>query len=327
MSAAADLTAVARLLERHQAIAVACHEGPDGDALGSVRAMGDTLSAAGWDVALWVPGTAPLPRDLSLLGLDDLPRHPPADLDRRLLLALDCGSVDRLGEEGAAAADRAAVVANVDHHADNTRFGDVAAVDPGAACTTILALRLLRLLGLEPSRRTAVAIYVGIVTDTGRFMYANADAEAHRVAAELIEGGVRPDEVFRALYEGRPAARVRLHARSLDALRLLLDGRLAVAEVSVADLEATGAAEDDAEGIVDQLRAIEGVQVAAVIREPRASAGGQRKCSLRSADPAVDVALIARALGGGGHAMAAGFSSDRSADDIATAIARELGGA
>jgi phosphoesterase RecJ-like protein len=180
------------------------------------------------------------------------------------------------------------------------------------------------MLEIEPSAPVAEALYVGIVTDTGRFMFSNTNAEAHAIAGELIALGVQPDLIFRRLYEGKPAARTRLLARALSSLQLRADGQLAVACITIDDLEQTGADEADSEGVIDHLRAIEGVRVAAVIREPRADGGARRKVSLRSAQPEVDVARIAHAGGGGGHAMAAGFAMDADSATIIALIESEL---
>ena len=305
-----SLTDAAAALRAHGRIVVACHEAPDGDALGSLVGCGRSLRAAGWDVVLWAPGDAPLPADFAWLGYDDMVRSAPADLEQRLLLTLDCGSALRLGADGERAVARATTSVNIDHHADNTRFADVNEVDAGAACATVLCLRLLRLLEVPLDQPAAEALYVGIVTDTGRFMFSNTNAEAHAAAADLIAMGVEPDAVFRRLYEGKPAARVRLLARALRTLDLRSNGRLAVACISLDDLEQTGADEADSEGVIDHLRAIQGVEIAAVIREPRAGGGTLKKVSMRSAQPHVDVARIAHAGGGGGHAMAAGFSME-----------------
>ena len=318
------LADVADALREHPRIVVACHEAPDGDALGSLTGCGRALRDSGWDVVLWAPGDAPLPADYAWLGYDDLVREPPADLDERLLLALDCGSAQRLGGRGEEAVALAAMSANVDHHADNTRFAAINVVDPDAACATVLCLRLLRLLGLPLSHATAEALYVGIVTDTGRFMFANANEEAHAAAGDLIALGIEPDEIFRRLYEGKPAARVRLLARALSTLDLRAGGRLAVACITIDDLEQTGAEEGDSEGVIDHLRAIRGVDVAAVIREPRAGGGPLKKVSLRSAQPDVDVARIAHVGGGGGHAMAAGFAMEGDFAHVIDLIETEL---
>lgn len=319
-----SLAAAADALRAHPRIAVACHESPDGDALGSLLGCGRALRDGGWDVVLWAPGEADLPLDFAWLGYDGLLRQPPADLEERLLLVLDCGSALRLGRDGEQQVARAVMSINVDHHADNTGFAAINVVDATAACATILCHRLLGALGIHPTPAVAEALYVGIVTDTGRFMFGNTDAEAHRVAGELIAVGVAPDEISRRLYEGRPVARVRLLARALATLDLRLDGRLAVACITLDDLQETGAAEADSDGVIDLLRSIAGVEVAAVIREPRAGGGALKKASLRSAQPDVDVARIAHAGGGGGHAMAAGFAMEGSFADVIALIEAEL---
>lgn len=319
-----SLPAAAAALRAHPRIVVACHEAPDGDALGSLIGCGRTLRDNGWDVVLWAPGDAPLPADYRWLGYDDLVRTAPADLSERLLLTLDCGSALRLGEGGEAAVAAAAASINVDHHADNTRFAEINEVDASSACATVLCLRLLRLLDLTIDAAAAEALYVGIVTDTGRFMFSNTNPEAHVAAADMIALGVEPDAVFRRLFEGKPAERVHLLARALSTLDLRADGRLAVVCITLDDLEQTGADEADSEGVIDHLRAIRGVEVAAVIREPRAGAGVLRKVSLRSAQPQVDVARIAHVGGGGGHAMAAGFAMEADFATIIELIETEL---
>ena len=228
------------------------------------------------------------------------------------------------GEGGEAAVAAAAASINVDHHADNTRFAEINEVDASSACATVLCLRLLRLLDLTIDAAAAEALYVGIVTDTGRFMFSNTNPEAHVAAADMIALGVEPDAVFRRLFEGKPAERVHLLARALSTLDLRADGRLAVVCITLDDLEQTGADEADSEGVIDHLRAIRGVEVAAVIREPRAGAGVLRKVSLRSAQPQVDVARIAHVGGGGGHAMAAGFAMEADFATIIELIETEL---
>ncbi|MSO46834.1 MAG: bifunctional oligoribonuclease/PAP phosphatase NrnA [Thermoleophilia bacterium] len=327
MTTALDLSAAAALLRAHARVLVACHEAPDGDALGSLVGLGLSLRNAGWDVVLWAPGDSPLPDDYRWLGLDEAKRLPPADASERLLVTVDCGSAERLGSDGPATVATASASINLDHHGDNTCFAGVNVVDANSPCATILVLHLLRALDLPITLEVAEALYVGIVTDTGRFMYANASAESHRVAAELIELGVDPAQIFRRLYEGKPASRVQLQARILSSLELRLDGRLAVAYVTLADLDATNASEADAEGVIDALRSIAGVEVAALVGAPRSGEGRVHKCSLRSAQPHVDVARIAHAGGGGGHTLAAGFAVEGSAADVVVLIERELRGA
>ena len=321
---AADAAAAAAV-RGADALLVTTHESPDGDAIGSLLAAELALSRAGYDVASFIGGAGRFPRELRWLGTDDLPRTAAADAGRRTLLALDCGSARRIGD-GEALLGRVHASVNVDHHHDNTRFADVVVVDPEAACTTMMLARLLDELGVPVDADVATRLYVGLVTDTGRFGYSNTDAAALRFAARLVEAGARPATVFHELYENTPLAKGRLLARGLERVEALLDGRLLVTTLTRADFEETGADDADSDGIVDHLRAVEGVAAAVLIREPREDGGAAWKVSLRSSSPAVDVSRVARAGGGGGHVQAAGFSSDLPFDELRAFIARELDG-
>lgn len=317
MSARDGVEAAADLVRSRTAVALVCHEAPDGDALGSLLGLARALAANGWDVAAWAPGDGALPHDYAWLGLDGIARTPPDDLDQRLLIALDCGSALRLGPGGPELIARADGSLNIDHHADNTRFADLDVVEPSAPCTTVLVRRLVAALDLPLGIEVAVPLFVGLVTDTGGFAYANAGADAHREAILLIEAGVEPDAVFRSLYEGNPVARVRLLGRALSRLEIRADGALAVTWITRDDLAEVGALDTDCEGIVNHLRGIAGVSVAAVLREPEDPTRGAWKGSLRAGRPDVDVAEIAHDFGGGGHHQAAGFSTD---GDLATTL-------
>lgn len=313
MSSAADVAAVIR---NHSRLVVACHENPDGDALGSLLGLARAMARGGYDVVGWAPGNAALPADYHWLGLDGLVRAAPDDLDKRLLIAVDCGSADRLGAAGAAAVREARETVNVDHHGDNTRFGAVAWVEPDAPCAAVMVRQLLVALDLEIDPDVATALYVGLVTDTGDFRYQNAGVEAHREAIALIEHGADPAGIARAMHGARPLGRVRLLGRALDRLEIRAAGRFAVTWVTAADFEELGALEEDSEGIVNHLRSIDGVDVAVLLREPSDPSRGRWKGSLRAGRPEVDVAAIAHAFGGGGHRQAAGFSSDGSLDEV-----------
>jgi phosphoesterase RecJ-like protein len=174
------------------------------------------------------------------------------------------------------------------------------------------------------TREIAEALYVGLVTDTGRFMYESTGRQAHLMAADLIEQGVDVEEIYRRLYEGTPFAKLEILGRALERVTRYDDGAITFTWVPLADFEETGAEESYTEGIVDHLRAVEGTKVAAVVRERPHG----RKASLRSTDGAVDVSAIAREQGGGGHRRAAGFSSDLEIDEIVAflraAVARQL---
>jgi bifunctional oligoribonuclease and PAP phosphatase NrnA len=169
-----------------------------------------------------------------------------------------------------------------------------------------------------------MALYVGLVTDTGKFMYENTDAPAHLMAAELIEAGVDVDDTYRRLYERVPIEKLRLTARALEKIKILDGGRLAVTYIDAGDYEATGAGEVLTEGIIDHVRGLEGTAVAAVIRDKTDGGRSARKVSLRSTDGAVDVSAIARAHSGGGHRRAAGFGTDLPYQDLIEVLRAEI---
>jgi phosphoesterase RecJ-like protein len=200
-------------------------------------------------------------------------------------------------------------VINIDHHHDNTRFGDVNLVDIEASSTAEIVYDLAHALGAQITPEIANALYVGLITDTGRFMYENTDARSHRMAAELIEAGVDVLDTYRRLYERVPVEKLRLTSRALEKIERYEDCGLAVTYIAAEDYAATGASEVLTEGIIDYVRSIEGTSVAAVVRDKTDDGRAARKVSLRSTED-VDVSAIAREHGGGGHRRAAGFSTD-----------------
>ena len=286
------------------------HENPDGDALGSLLAMHWVLEQIGKDSVMFMsPDEFPLPNEYRDLVFEGLVGAPPDDLDERTVVFLDCGNIDRmpvdfLRREGVH-------ILNVDHHHDNTRFGTVNLVDPAASCTAEIVWQLARELGAELTPQIADAMYVGLVTDTGRFSYENTSPDSHRMAAELIEAGVDPHLVYRRLYEDLPFRRLQLLQRALASVQRYDDGAITLASLTRRDFEQTDALETDSEGIVDHMRSVEGTAVAVLVRELLAEdRRGLRKVSLRATDGRVDVSQIARVLGGGGHPQAAGFTTE-----------------
>jgi phosphoesterase RecJ-like protein len=298
------------------------HEGPDGDALGSLLALHEILQQLGKDSVMFLAEKEfPLPIEYRFLALQEVFHEPPVDLSDRTVVFLDCGNIDRMPVEWLREGQR---ILNIDHHHDNTRFGDVNLVDVGSSCTAEIVFELSRRLGAETTPSIAQALYVGLITDTGMFMYENTDAHTHRVAADLIDAGVDVNETFRRLYERVPEEKLRLIARALGKIDRRLGGTLSTTYLAAEDYAATGADETMTEGIIDFVRGIEGTSVAAVVRDKPDSHREARKVSLRSTDGSVDVSGIARKLGGGGHARAAGASTDRSYEDLVEFLVAEL---
>jgi bifunctional oligoribonuclease and PAP phosphatase NrnA len=291
------------------------HENPDGDALGSLVAMNEILRALGKDTVMFLSAEEfPLPYEYRHLPLDGLSHTLPADAEQRTIVFLDCGNIDRMPVSFLRRDD--AHIVNIDHHHDNTRFGTANLVVDGASCTAEIIWELNKDLGVELSTEIAEALYVALVTDTGKFQYENTTPTSHRMAAELLEQGADVHAVFRRLYENVPFAKLQLLARVLSRIERYDGGRLVMSYILRSDYEETGADENYSEGIVDHMRALEGTIVAALVREQlKEGREGVHKVSLRASADEVDVSVIARKEGGGGHRQAAGFSTarDRSA--------------
>ncbi|MGO9248548.1 MAG: DHH family phosphoesterase [Solirubrobacteraceae bacterium] len=287
---------------------LAAHESPDGDALGSLVGMQGLLTALGKDSQMFIaPDDLPLPYEYRFFTLDGLIQAPPQDIAQRTVVFLDCGNIDR---NSAIVLQEGRHLLNIDHHHDNTRFGTLDHVVPEASCTAEIVWDLMRGLGVAPTIEVAQALYVGLITDTGRFMYENTGPRAHEMAAELIEAGVDVQEVYRRLYEEMPPAKIALLALALAHMQRFDSGELTLAALSAEDFRAAGAEDSYSEGIIDHLRAVQGTKVAGLVRELcGGERSGQRKVSLRSTDDDVDVSRIAREQGGGGHRRAAGFTT------------------
>src|SRR6187397_1980593 len=300
-----DLTAVADAIRSHDRFLVTTHENPDGDALGSLLAMTLALRSLGKNAVMYLAGETPLPREYSWMPFGDLRRTVPDDAGTRVLLALDCANESRLGPDPEVLHSSPLVV-DVDHHHDNSRFGAVNLVVADASSTGEIVRDLLRELDVELTPDMAEALYIALVTDTGRFQYTNTTPKALRLAAELVEAGADVHKVFQQVYEG---------------------GRLVISYLLRGDFAEVGAAEPYSEGIIDYLRAVEGADMAALIREPPRGDAPARRVSLRASADELDVSKIARASGGGGHRQAAGFSSDDTIEEITAYLVREFAAA
>jgi phosphoesterase RecJ-like protein len=310
VSVATEQEAVVAELRAADKLLLTTHENPDGDALGSLLAMDAILKQLGKDSLMYMsPDEFPLPWEYRGLEFEGLIGSPPDDVAERTIVFLDCGNIDRMPVDFLQA--EGLHILNIDHHHDNTRFGTVNLVCSSASCTAEMVWRISKELGAEITPEIAKALYVGLVTDTGRFMYENTSAVAHKMAAELIELGVEPYKVYRELYEDLPFRRLQLLQRALSSVERQDDGALTIAHLTKTDYEETGALETDSEGVVDHMRAVEGTRVAVLVRELLADdREGMRKVSLRATDGSVDVSRIARTFGGGGHPQAAGFSTE-----------------
>jgi bifunctional oligoribonuclease and PAP phosphatase NrnA len=318
-----DLQAVADTLRSHDRFLLVTHENPDGDALGSLLAMKLALDSLGKDAQMYLYGDAPLPTEYSFMPLEGLLRGSPPEIGDRVLVALDCANESRMGPDRTLL-EQAALTVDIDHHHDNSRFGDVNLVVGEASSTAEVLRDVLRELEVEPTPEIAEALYIALVTDTGRFQYTNTTPKALRLGAELVEAGADVHRVFQGIYESVELGKLKLLARALERAQVYEGGKLVVSHLLQRDFTDLNAPEAYSEGIIDYLRAVEGASMAALIREPPRREGPARRISLRSSDDELDVSAIARLSGGGGHRQAAGFSSDRSIEEITQFIHDEF---
>ena len=213
-----DLARISDLIRANRKFLLTTHEGPDGDALGSLLGTQHMLESIGKDSVMFLAAKEfPLPIEYRHLPLEDVFHEAPADLRDRVVIFLDCGNIDRMPVDFLR--DGGKTVVNIDHHHDNTLFGEFNFVDPDASSTAEIVYELAVELDVRVTPAMARALYIGIVTDTGKFMYDSTSARTHEVAAALVRAGVNVDDVNRRLYESVPIEKLRLLSRALDNVR------------------------------------------------------------------------------------------------------------
>ncbi|MFI9838662.1 bifunctional oligoribonuclease/PAP phosphatase NrnA [Nonomuraea sp. NPDC051941] len=309
-----------RLIGRADEIALACHVTPDGDALGSMLAVGFVLRSLGKRVvASFGDHHFVVPRLLRFLPGQDM-LVPPADYPAapELMITFDVSTFERLGllRENTA---RAREVIVVDHHPSNEGFGTLSLIDSTAAATAVLAEQLMYRLGGGLDRDIAVCLYTGLVTDTGSFRHSSTTPAVHQMAARLVATGLRTDEIARELWDRSPFGYLKVLAAALD--RAALEDGLVWTYVTRVDRAAHGLPYAELEGIIDIVRRTDEAEVAVVLKEDDQ---GDWQVSTRSKGKA-DVGAACAALGGGGHHNAAGYTSHETVEATMDAFRRELG--
>lgn len=301
-------------------LAISCHVSPDGDALGSALALGHAARAAGKDVAVSFAGPPVVPQTLGFLDTSLLVPAGRFPATPEVMVVFDVGSPDRLGELGAAAA-KAGTLVVVDHHVTNEGFGDVALIDPNAAASAQLCTYLIESLGWPIDQTVALCLLTGIVTDTGRYQYSNTDGELMRVAARLLDAGVRPEVIGQAVYESVPFGYLQASSAVLGRASLEEPLSLVWSYVTHADLKSASVTYEDLDGLIDDLRIAKEAGVAVLLKE----VDHGWRVSMRSRG-AVDVGAIASAHGGGGHHNAAGFTAAGTVEEVVSSIRARLRG-
>jgi bifunctional oligoribonuclease and PAP phosphatase NrnA len=308
MSSMTDaLGRAAQVLRDAREVAIAGHVNPDADALGSSLGLAHHLVARGAEVMVGFPNEPlELPAWATALPVGDLvvpvaafPKAP------TLMVTCDCAAFDRLGSLGAAA-DAAEELIWIDHHRSNDGRGTIRLVDPDASSTCEIVGRLLDAIGGELSDESAICLYAGLVTDTGRFQYEAATPETLRLAARLREHDFDHARLSQLLYENNRAAYLDVLGIAMDRAELDPVADLVWTYVLWSDLERAGAEAGDVDDLIDVLRATRDADTAALVKQQR---DGRFKVSVRSRG-ARDLSAVAAAFGGGGHRLAAGYTSE-----------------
>lgn len=292
---------IARALREHQTFAVLSHVRPDGDALGSQLAMALSLRQMGKDVRVW--NEDGMLQKYSFLPRAELMRQPPAVREAvDVVIALDTAIQNRMGTAIEAVAS-SKICINIDHHPSNPGYGDLVYIDATAPATGQILFELLKAEKFPIDAEIAENLFVALSTDTGSFQYSNTTARTFAIAAELVAYGVDVGRVSQQLYESYPRRRIELLRELLRTMRFEAGGRVASFSLSLQTAAQLGVLPEDNEGLIDHIRAIQGV-IAAVFFEELA--GGKVRVSMRSKEPEVDVCAICQQFGGGGHTLAAG---------------------
>ena len=291
------------LLDRYQHFALSTHINPDGDAIGSELSLYLFLTGLGKSVRMF--NTDAVPVNYRFLpfwdSIEDI--HSVGTYRPEVLIVLDASTLERIGKTLSKTLLPGHTLVNIDHHTTAEAFGDINLIEPSASSTSEIVYTLIKHHQTPISKACALCLYTGLMFDTGCFRYSNATAETHRIAAELIEvGEFAPDEVYRHVYEHIPVSKIRLLSEILRTLQVTDNGKIASVYVTQAMFGKTGTTPEAVEGVVNQIQAIAGVEVALCVCE---LPDGSTKVSLRSQGQ-VDVSELASEFEGGGHARAAG---------------------
>ena len=303
MSTQASFQDIGAWIDRFESFALLSHVRPDGDAIGSILGLGLALEAAGKRVRLI--NEDGVPENLAFMaGSDRVETPPAAPVEVDVVIALDTAAHARLGEKALASVSGCERWINIDHHRSNPGYGTLNHIDSSSPATGEIVYRLIRELGLPLPAASRDAIYVAVSTDTGSFQYAGTTAAVYEMAADLVREGLDVGGINALIYDNHPFRRVELMRALLNTLELKGGGRVAHWELSQETARGLGVKPEDSEGLIDIIRAVQGVIVAIFFEE---LPDGKIRVSMRSKDSRVDVCRICQQFGGGGHALAAGI--------------------
>ena len=310
-----QIDAIRDAILQRQRFVITSHARPDGDAIGSQLAMAFALRQLGKSVRLVGRDPAP-PQFQTFPGIRDIEVSPKVDGQFDAAIVMECGDLSRTGVEGF----EKYFVINVDHHPGNTMFGALNWFDVGAAACGEMLFDLIEALGVTLTREIATHIYLTILTDTGGFHFSHITPRTFEICRRSAEAGADPEAIARAVYDNSTMGRLRLMGGVLHNLEFESGGRAALAHLSLALLEETGATNEDADGLINIPLTVKEIQAAAFFKEVGPD---NYRTSLRSKGD-VDVNSVATKFGGGGHKNAAGCTIEAAYPEVRRKIADEL---
>ncbi len=312
---------IIRHLKKSSHILVATHTNPDGDAIGSLIAMGLSMDALNKKTTLY--SESPIPAVYRFLPGVHRVVHHISSADYDLAVILDCGNLQRIGT-AVSTVNQIPVIANIDHHITNTGFGHIQLIDTSACATAEIIYKLIKEMDVPINRAIATSIYTGILADTGSFRFSNTNKAAFAISREMVELGVDPYDIAQHVYGTYSLNRIKLLNLALDSIEISKNGKLSIMTLTKDMFDKTHTQPEDVDGFINYARRIEDVKVAALIQENRNGIGNLQNSnrfhvSLRS-DGTIDVAVIASSFGGGGHSTASGFNIDSTLSEIKSKI-------
>lgn len=311
------LNRIASVLRKAPEVALFSHISPDGDCLGSMLALGLALKKLGKKVLLYNPDAVPhnldfLPGAVHVTNV--LPEHLP-----QTICFVDCTDLRRVNLELSQLPENA-IILNVDHHISNQYFGTLNCVESTASASGEIVMELIQELGVPLDQEIATNLYTAIVTDTGSFQYSNTQPKTHRLAADLMESGIDLISIHHRIFDQKPLAQVELLRRGLTQLKLYCEGQLAVITLRKEDFEEIGATEGSSEGVINNARSIEGVEVAVLFKEIEPQ---KIRIGFRS-NLWFNVNELAARFGGGGHNRAAGCTMEVSLEEASESVIKAI---
>ncbi len=308
---------IIRYLKNSSHILIATHANPDGDAIGSLIAMGLCLDVLNKKTTLY--NESPIPAVYRFLPAVNRVVRNIKNENYDLAVILDCGNLKRIGM-AVSVVRQIPITVNIDHHVTNNHFGHLQLVDTSACATAEIIYRLIKQMNVSFDKAIATSIYTGILTDTGSFRFSNTNRAAFAICQEMVGLGVDPYNVAQHVYGTYSLGRMKLLNLALDSIEISDNGKLSIMTLTQDMFYKTHTQAEDVDGLINYARRIENIKVAALIQEcgngkKKSNAFNRFHISLRS-DETVDVAAIAGLFGGGGHASAAGFNIESTLSDI-----------